>query len=67
MQTLIFNTTTKTVEITFENGNTKTFEDIPTVAIMEGFYEIRQTDMMDDKRYPILRLPISSTIMEIKR
>jgi hypothetical protein len=67
MQTLIFNTTTKTAEITFENGSTKSYEDVPTVAIMEGFYEIRQTDMMEDKRYPVLRLPIANTIMEIKR
>ena len=67
MQTLIFNTTTKTVEVTFENGSTKSYEDVPTVAVMEGFYEIRQTDMMEDKRYPILRLPIANTIMEIKR
>jgi hypothetical protein len=67
MQTLIFNTTTKTAEVTFENGSNKSYEDVPTVAIMEGFYEVRQTDMMEDKRYPVLRLPIANTIMEIKR
>jgi hypothetical protein len=67
MMVLIFNTTTKTAEVTYENGVSKTYDDVPTVAIMEGFYEIRQTDMMEDKRYPVLRLPIANTIMEIKR
>ena len=67
MQTLVFNTTTKTVQITLESGEIKNFEDVPTVAITDGFYEVRQTDMMEDKRYPVLRLPIANTIMEIKR
>lgn len=66
MQTLVFNTTTKTVEITFMDGTTKRFEDVPTVSIGEGFYEVRQTDMMEDKRYPVYRLPIANTNMEIK-
>ena len=67
MQTLIFNTTTKTAEITFEDGSTREFYDVPTVSVQEGFYEIRQTDTLDDKRYPVYRLPISNTNMEIKR
>jgi virulence-associated protein VapD len=67
MLVLIFNTTTKTVEVIYENGVSKTYDDVPTVAIMEGFYEIRQTDLMEDKRFPVLRLPISQTVMEIKR
>ena len=67
MQTLIFNTTTKTAEVIYENGVSKTYDDVPTVQIMEGFYEIRQTDLMEDKRFPVFRLPISQTVMEIKR
>lgn len=67
MQTLVFNTTTKTVQITLENGEIKNFEDVPTVAITDGFYEVRQTDMMEDKRYPVFRAPIVNTNMEIKR
>lgn len=67
MQTLVFNTTTKTVQITLENGEIKNFEDVPTVAITDGFYEVRQTDMMEDKRYPVFRAPIAKTNMEIKR
>jgi hypothetical protein len=67
MQTLVFNTTTKTVEITFEDGTTKTFEDVPTVFVGVGYYEVRQTDMMEDKRYPVYRVPMEKTNMEIKR
>lgn len=67
MQTLVFNTTTKTVQITLENGEVENFEDVPTVAITEGFYEVRQTDMMEDKRYPVFRAPIANTNMKIKR
>jgi hypothetical protein len=67
MQTLIFNTTTKTAEMIFEDGTTRIFDDVPTVFVGEGFYEIRQTDMMEDKRYPVFRAPMASTNMEIKR
>lgn len=67
MQTLIFNTTTKTVEITFENGTKKTYEDVPTVAVTDGFYEVRQTDSKEDKRFPVFRAPITNTNMEIQR
>lgn len=67
MQTLVFNTTTKRVEITLENGSVRTFEDVPTVAIIDGYYEVRQTDITDDKRYPVFRAPIANTNMEIER
>lgn len=67
MQTLVFNTTTKTVQITLESGEIKNFEDVPTVAITDGFYEVRQMDTLEDKRYPVFRAPISNTNMEIKR
>jgi hypothetical protein len=67
MQTLIFNTTTKTAEIFFEDGSSKKFEDVPTVFVGDGYYEVRQTDMMEDKRYPVFRAPMASTNMEIKR
>jgi|LauGreDrversion4_2_1035121.scaffolds.fasta_scaffold34926_4 hypothetical protein len=67
MQTLIFNTTTKTVDVHLFDGSKKTFNDVPTVAVTDGYYEIRQTDPKDDKRYPVYRLPIVNTNMEIKR
>jgi hypothetical protein len=45
MQKLVFNTTTKTVEITFEDGLIKNYSDVPTVKVREeGFYEVMQKD-----------------------
>jgi hypothetical protein len=67
MQTLIFNTTTKTVEIFFQDGSSQRFEDVPTVQVMTEFYEVRQRDMSDDRVYPIFRAPISKTNMVIKK
>ncbi len=67
MQTLIFNTTTKTAEVIYGNGSSKMYNDVPTVSIQEGYYEIRQLDVLEDKRYPVLRLPIANTNMEITR
>lgn len=68
MQTLVFNTTTKTVSVTFNDGSSKVFEDVPTVKVREeGFYEVMQKDEFEEKNFPVLRLPISNTNMEIKR
>ncbi len=70
MQTLVFNTTTKTIKLynsSFDSGVILTeMSDIPTVKVMEGFYEVRQSDEMD-KQIPVLRLPISNTNMIIKK
>ena len=68
MQTLVFNTTTKTVEITFENGEVKNYDNVPTVKLRdEGFYEVMQKDEFEDKNYPVFRMPIQNTNMEVKR
>lgn len=68
MQTLIFNTTTKTVEITFEDGKIINYSDVPTVKVREeGFYEVMQKDEFEEKNFPVYRMPISNTNMEIKR
>jgi hypothetical protein len=70
MQTLVFNTTTKTItvyegpvdrgQILFEMSN------IPTVKPQEGYYEVMQKDE-SDRAFPVLRLGISSTNMFIKK
>jgi|688.fasta_scaffold233646_2 hypothetical protein len=70
MQTLLFNTTTKTIKL-FEGPNASgetilEMSQIPTVKIMEGFYEVRQSDELE-KQIPVLRLPISNTNMLIKK
>ena len=68
MQTLIFNTTTKSIQV-FDGiigGSTLLFEfeNVPTVKVQEGYYEVMQKDD-EDRSIPILRLPICSTNMRI--
>jgi hypothetical protein len=70
MQTLLFNTTTKTIKL-FEGSNATgelilEMGQIPTVKVMEGYYEVRQSDELE-KQIPVLRLPISNTNMLIKK
>ena len=70
MQTLIFNTTTKTVKL-YEGKMPDTeilahFDNVPTVKILENHYEVMQKDEFD-KSFPVLRVPISNTNMLIKK
>jgi hypothetical protein len=70
MQTLVFNTTTKTAKL-YEGIAEKSdiivyFTDVPTVKILEeGFYQVMQRDAME-KQLPVLRVPIANTNMFIK-
>jgi hypothetical protein len=68
MQTLEFNTTTKSVKVTEGNNLTILFqyENVPTVKVLEAFYEVMQKDEFE-KSTPVLRLPIANTNMVIKR
>jgi len=67
MLTLIFNTTEKTVEIITENQERKYFWDkVPTVKPIESYYEIMQKDE-NDRALPVARIPVSTTIMLIKK
>ena len=70
MQTLIFNTTTKTIKLvegrTEKGSPLLEMGSIPTVKTLEGFYEVVQSDEFE-KKYPVLRLPIANTNMIIKR
>lgn len=71
MQSLVFNTTSKTI-ILYEGFTTEgkiliKMNNIPTVKIMEeGYYEVRQFDE-NEKQIPVLRLPISNTNMFITK
>lgn len=70
MQTLVFNTTTKTVklyeghpeksELLIELGN------VPTVKPLDGYYEVMQKDEFD-KQLPVMRLGMHTTNMLIKK
>jgi hypothetical protein len=71
IQTLVFNTTKKTIKVTeghfydskilFEAQNVSTVKVLP-----EGLYEVMQKDENDNTR-PILRFPISYTNMVIEK
>ena len=69
MQTLVFNSTSKTVKL--YEGNEKSeilysFSNISTVKANEtsGFYELIQK-IEDEKRLPVARFPIAATNMLI--
>ena len=73
MQTLIFNTTTKRVQLLSDSkGDSKvleTFDNASTVKCSElGFYEVMQkTDENSSSSIPVMRLPISNTNMLIEK
>ena len=73
MQTLVFNTTDKPVKL-YEGINEEsklvyTKNDIPTVRIEKGYYEVmqRQGEYSGTVTTPIMRLPISNTNMLIEK
>lgn len=70
MQTLIFNTTDKTVNVySGQVGKSELifqFDNIPTVKVQEGYYEVMQKGD-DERSIPILRLPIQATNMRIMK
>ena len=69
MQTLIFNSTTKSVQLlSGSRGDSKileTFENVPTVKIENGFYEVVQ--IQGEQKVPVLRVPMANTNMLIQR
>jgi hypothetical protein len=71
MQTLVFNTTKKTIKVTEGNINDSKVifeaENVSTVKVLtEGLYEVMQKDENDNAR-PILRFPTSNTNMVIEK
>jgi hypothetical protein len=70
MQTLIFNTTEKTVKV-YEGSRSDgsilcKFDSVPTVKIYDGYYEVKQKDE-DEKTYPVARFPVNGTNMFIEK
>ena len=69
MQTLIFNSSTKRVELlSGSRGESKileTFENVPTVKVENGYYEVMQTQ--GEQKVPVLRVPMANTNMLIQR
>lgn len=64
---LTFYTTEKRVVIEFDNFDKETYENTPTVQLRDGYYEVmkRNDNGVVSAVKPILRVPISQTIMYI--
>jgi len=43
---------------------TKEYPNVMTIKEMDGFYEVRQRQVTNDKNAPIWRVPITQTIIE---
>jgi hypothetical protein len=73
MQTLVFNTTTKTTKLYGNKAEDSEilyeFNNVPTVKIEDGYYQVLQLDntSTEEKRVPVARFPISNTNMLIKK
>lgn len=73
MQTLSFNTTTKSVKVTADRPEDSKilylFENVPTVKVTEFYYEVMSEIETEDgnKRIPVARFPISNTNMLISK
>ena len=70
MQTLIFNTTEKTIEVNEGGIILFNLENITTVKPLDGYYEVMQRVESDTapsgySAIPVLRLPICATNMGI--
>jgi hypothetical protein len=67
MQTLVFNSTTKRVQLwSGSRGDSKvleTFDDVPTVKVENGYYEVMQKT--ETGVVPVLRVPMANTNMLI--
>lgn len=69
MQTLIFNTTEKTVKFRNDKQEVTDYENVSTVRCSElGFYEVMQkVDDETSSSIPVFRAPISNTNMIIRK
>jgi hypothetical protein len=64
---LTFYTTEKKVVVDFDNFDKEIYENTPTVQVRDGYYEVmkRNDNGVVTAVKPILRVPISQTIMYI--
>ena len=71
MQTLTFNSTTRKVQLWVgTRGDSKvieTFENVPTVKLENGYYEVMQKSGENGGVVPVLRVPMANTNMLIQR
>ena len=57
-------TTEKEVTVDMGDLSQEAYTDVPTVQVRDGYYEVMKKD--GEKSKPILRVPISQTIMYIQ-
>lgn len=70
MQTLIFNTTTKIVWLYSGGKETsiiESFDNVPTVKVENGYYEVIMKINDMGSTVPVMRVPISNTNMIIQK
>ena len=67
MQTLVFNSTDKTVVLQegFRGTELLNFKDVPTVKVENGYYEVMQ--IQGEQKVPVLRVPMANTNMLIRK
>jgi hypothetical protein len=63
MITIKFDTFKHTLEYYFD-GIDRTYENVTTIKVNEGYYEVLQRQQTTDKNAPLFRLPINNTIIE---
>lgn len=70
MQTLLFNTTTKSIKLYVgfpqKSEILLDLQNVPTVKVLETYYEIMQKDITD-RTFPVARFPIQNTNMLIEK
>lgn len=71
MQTLVFNTTNKTVKLLSGNVDNSEIliyhENVPTVKVQNNFYEVMKIYQELQIQVPVLRVPINNTNMIIEK
>ena len=73
MQTLVFNTATKSAKLYSNKAEDSEilyiFDNVPTVKVEDGYYQVLQLDntSTEEKRVPVARFPISNTNMLIRK
>jgi hypothetical protein len=68
MQTLVFNSTTKRVQLLSGSRDSElleTFDNVPTVKVETGYYEVMQ--IQGEQKVPVLRVPMANTNMLIQK
>lgn len=61
---ITFNTKTRALRVQYDSSNIKDYSNVMTIKEFDGFYEARQRQESNDRNAPILRVPISQTIIE---